>query len=55
MFIEIYESGQLISTVSFRPEEAVEIGKALCGKGMNVLQYAMLSTPITHEGSAVRH
>ena len=55
VFLEIHEGGQLISTVAFRPEEAVEIGKVLCGKGMNVLQYAMLSAPITHEGSAVRH
>ena len=55
VFLGIYEGGELISTVAFRPEEAAEIGKALCSKGMNVLQHAMLSAPITHEGSTAYH
>jgi hypothetical protein len=55
VFLEIREGDQLISTVALRPEEAVEVGNALCGKSMNMLQNAMLSAPITREGSTVRH
>ncbi|AWN40095.1 hypothetical protein [Methylobacterium durans] len=55
VFLEIYEGDHLISTVAFRPEEAVEISKVLYAKGINVLQDAMLSASITHEGTTVRH